>query len=378
MNVDAESFLASLGQETAREARLLVSSPRNERVTHINNVFEVLDATNNRLSTRKGVTKALEAFVWPHYEYKTLHDNVKYLPRELRGEKAPKGISDLDGVGINSGSRRGSRVQGEVELFVHGHHESVDFKNKQFHPLTIKLLQHVLDPGTRRAVVMSHDSAAYGLGFDKWMPLASEFSLYDEHLASKIDLLCVNQDGVLCAIEVKVGHAETWHSSCGNMKGTGSSQVALTPLNQALVQVGVYGIIACLKYGIRNIRMVVLNVNYSGVREACVTPDFLLNVVTPIYMHMQESIKVEKEQRRIDREARKAERKQLRRYGRALPKASQFLADPYANHGSLPRVVREDKVPLHTKLRNSPTFGTGRAVGPNGAAVQYSAKHRNI
>lgn len=360
MNVDAESFLNALGEEASREALMFMKSPRNARITHINNTFEVIDSSNNRLATRKGVTKVLEAFVWPHYDYKILEDNVKYLPKELRGEKSPKGIGQLDGVGIGSGTRRGSRVHHDVETFVHGHHESVEFKKREFHPLSVQLLKHILDPTSRRAVVMSRDSVDFGLGFDEWIPLAAEFKIYDEHVASAIDLLCVNAKGVLCAIEVKVGHAETWHSSCGTMKGTGSSEVVLSPLNQALVQVGMYGIIARCKYNVRNIRMVVLNVNYSGVREFCVTPNFLLNVVTPIYMHVHECIKVEKEQRRIDREARKEERKRLRQYGRALPKPNQCFDGPPAKHGSRRRVVRDGKTPLHQELRNAPDAGTGR------------------
>lgn len=355
MNVDALAILEDLEEDAASEAIRLFTSPRNAYITHINNTFEVLCPPNKRLVSLKGVTTSLQAYIWPHFAFSALTDNIKYLPAELRGEKPPPGVGDLDGVGINSGSRRGSRVHHEYEIFVHGHHESVDFKNREFHPLTVSLIDYILNPNSRRTSVMSRESVNFGLGFDTWIPLAAEFKLYDEDcgIASAVDAVCINASGTLCFIELKVGHAQTWHASCGVMYGTGSTQVALTPLNQALVQVGIYGIIARHKYNVRNVRMVVLNVNYTGVREFCVTPDFLTEAVAPIYLNMKEAIKLEKEQRRINREARKAERKQLRQYGRALGKMRQSSVGPNVEHRSNYRITRDVKAPLHRTLKDA-------------------------
>ena len=355
MNVDALAILEDLEEDAAKDAIQLFTSPRNTCITHINNTFEVLSPPNKRLVALKGVTTSLKAYTWPHFTFSALSENVKYLPPELRGEKPPPGVGELDGVGINAGSRRGSRVHQEAEMFVHGHHDSVDYKNLKFHPLTNLVIDYILNPNSRRASVMSRESVDFGLGFDTWIPLGAEFKLYDEDcgIASAVDIVCINTNGTLCFIELKVGHAETWHASCGVMNGTGSSQVALTPLNQALVQVGIYGIIARHKYNVRNVRMVVLNVNYSGVREFCVTPDFLVQAVAPIYLDIKEAIRLEKEQRRVDREARKAERQRLRQYGRALGKKSQLFVDHHAERRSDHRVTRYVKTPLSTTLRNT-------------------------
>lgn len=369
MNVDAVKILEGMEDDLSREAIGLFTSPRNQRITHINNNFEVIDPESNRLTILKGVTTSLKSYVWPHYNYTELAENVKYLPEELRGEKPPDGVSELDGVGINSGSRRGSRVHGEVEMFVHGHHESVDFKNTEYHPLTLDVINHIINPSSRRAVVMDRSTVDHGLGFDAWIILAAEFKLFDVDtgIASAVDIVCINADGVLCFIELKVGHAQTWHSSCGTMIGTGSSNVALSPLNQALVQVGMYGVMASCKYNIRNLRMVVLNVNYSGVREYCVTPDFLTRVVTPIYLHVKESIRIEKQQRIADREARKAERKRLReQYGSAIAKKiikGQSSVSRNVDRGSHLRITRDKPVPLHEKLRYPATTGTRQLTG---------------
>lgn len=200
-----------------------------------------------------GLLRPLKRSFWPQYSWKKANtDSVRKFCRRdpsLRHQRA--------------GLQRGSRVHVQIELLtnegVEGlvraqSHRNARRKKVEVEPYTMKLL--------------------LALRRYKMRPMASEVCLYDNSLriATKADLLCIDDKDRLVLIETKTGFLGSWNRASRPMqKMQGLSD---SPRNQALTQLLFTKNMIEQTYGTTVDRAFVMRIDEDGVTPEALPSDF--------------------------------------------------------------------------------------------------------
>ena len=183
-----------------------------------------------------GLLQPLKRALWPSYQYDTA--NNRSSSRFAKRDRSLRRPSD--------GFRRGSRVHKQIELFTN------------FGAAAIKRKGRGLDEYTRKFLI--------ALKAYKWRPIVSELSLYDPtiNVATKADLLCLDQKDRVILVEAKTGYYASWQRACYRMSGPHSNPVSDSPCNQALMQL-MFTKRMVEGYGVRVDRAYTVRVDPDGV-----------------------------------------------------------------------------------------------------------------
>jgi len=196
--------------EHSDDLEKLLENERNRRVQHSGRYFYYYPPSGGRPAILSGLLPALAAAFWPRAsEY-----GAKASKKLTAGPKA-RGIAKSAG-----GSIRGSEVHGQIDDFVHLSVDLFKKKHARVHPYLKRLVKNVFYPRN-------------------WTPVESEFKLFDEEtgIGTAVDVVCVDERGVLHALEIKTGYETNWNVAEGAMEGPFSNLLSDSPRDRAAVQV---------------------------------------------------------------------------------------------------------------------------------------------
>ena len=183
-----------------------------------------------------GLLQPLKRALWPRYQYDGANDraSARFTPRD-RTLRRP-----------SDGRKRGSRVHKQIEHLTN------------YGTRALKRKRRGLDEYTKKILI--------ALKIYKWRPVAAEVTLYDPtmKIATKADLLCIDDRGRLVLIENKTGYYASWRRACHEMSGPFSTPISDSPCNQSLMQL-MFTKRMIENYGVRVDRAFTLRVDPDGV-----------------------------------------------------------------------------------------------------------------
>jgi hypothetical protein len=209
-----------------------------------------------------GITRSLSYAFWPNYQYTR--------SRYSRG------------TGVSS-ARRG------IERGMIVHQQMEDYSNMTI--AEFKKKHTILHPFTKSLIVY--------LRCNKLIPIRSEFTIFDSEInkATKIDMLCANEEMEIVAIELKTGMDDYISRGNDSIKGPLEGEITNCPKNQALIQILMSSIILEYRYNICIKGLYVLNVNMSGVYPYEV-PQLIRRKSASLYNHFRENISSNREKKK--------------------------------------------------------------------------------
>lgn len=223
----------------------LLDNPINRRLVKAGGAgYQILNESTGKNNAMRGVNPALMECFWPQMSKKS-----KAFKRPSKKTKKPKPFSLKTRTGQEAarGHVRGTIIHRQVEDLVTLNPASFQLRHPQVRFIASVLQQLISPQGAHK---WSTQLARAIVDNRKWRPIGSEVMVADEELgiATEIDMICVDREGVLHFIEMKTGYAtlEEWRGCQGKMReplhtmfadpktptmGTNSAQ------NRAIVQI---------------------------------------------------------------------------------------------------------------------------------------------
>jgi len=253
----------NVGGHLTRSTKQLLYHKRNEEIFHDGRGFILRSRRSRRLV---GLLPFLKGKLWSDYDFRKISQIKKKITKNPSNKKKTPGTYRVnDNVDRRfDGILTGNKVHQQINDFVSLSNFSFRRKNGTIHPWSRVILEKIFEY--------------------KWVPLASEFMVYDEDIgiATKIDLICLSYEtGTKCLvfIELKTGYDGIFLLSYGAMAKP-FSRYGNSYKNQASFQITCGYILAKHKYGFdAPSALCVLNYNKSGwITKTMVCPSFINSV----------------------------------------------------------------------------------------------------
>jgi len=174
------------------------------------------------------------------------------------------------GRGKIFGSIRGSKIHSELNDFIFLDKNFFIKKYNSIHPWTIRIINIIKER--------------------KWKPILTEFNIYDQHLhvATAIDMICVDSNGTIILLEFKTGYSGyfTEHDNT-YMMGPLNKVMENSPLNWAKLQLIFSQIILIKNYNISNpIQSFIIRIDSEGTDIYNIPFEFIIKYSKDLFNHM--------------------------------------------------------------------------------------------
>ena len=217
----------------------------------------------------KGLLPVLSKFFWPDYEF---------IPSAYKKKGNKTGISNRF-----EGLYRGDIVHKQLELYVN----KGGIKS-------IHLLFNSIHPFTKKAII--------ALNLWKWVPIVSEFTIYDENLnlATRVDLLCLDESKDIVLVEWKCGMDNYVNRGNKPMKGPLKESYSNSPSNQAYLQLLFTKLIIEYTYDVRIKKSYIVRIFADGI-EPYFLPKLLSGKANIVYQYLIDSLNFEKKKKKKEK-----------------------------------------------------------------------------
>jgi hypothetical protein len=188
-------------------------------------------------------------------------------PKKTKAKTKPKPKKR----GYFYGTIKGTKVHEQLEDFVLLDKKNFLKKHNGLHPWSKRILSHITE-------VM------------KWIPLKSEYNIYNETLmiGTSIDMICVDpKNGKLILLEFKTGYRNYFENNDGFMSHS-LYLMKNSPLNWATIQLVFSIIMLCKQSGmrLRDIEAYVLRIDDDTLDSYAIDKTFIDEMTEPIFNDM--------------------------------------------------------------------------------------------
>lgn len=257
-------------ESNKEEVERLLEHERNYRVIFQGTGFRYERKSDGRYIRLRGLLIVLKEAFFSEVNY--WEQKKLFVKKTGRAQKRT-----THSRGPDLGRIRGSRIHRELEEFVKLDMKNFTKLNKCVHPWTKSVLKFVKN--------------------NNWLPVASEFKLFDPllRIGTAVDLVCVTEPGKIVLIEIKTGFEEGFFCGSKSMTGPLCSVMNDSPANQACLQVLLSMLIVMKYHKVYNVEAWVVRVRGKPTADPTIRvpldpiklPDkFVLKYSRRIYEHL--------------------------------------------------------------------------------------------
>lgn len=223
MDVEPERVISLVKEKEC--ARNLLKHERNQLVVNTEGAYYYIDK-KKKYCLLKGLLPKLRSVFWPESNYFKLRKNASRQKSSGGG-----------GRGKYHGRVRGTKIHRELKHFLQLDRKNYKKMHRSLHDYSARILKTLM-------------------GRMKLKPFLPEFDIFDEEMGvgTSIDMICLDQDGMLVLLEFKTGYKGYFQASDGFMKQS-LSPLRNTAQNQATLQLTSAALILERKYQVPLDRM---------------------------------------------------------------------------------------------------------------------------
>lgn len=281
MDTSVESIVKSLKNKAPTQS--LLSNVYNKRIIHTNGAYYYRNS-KNEYKILTGLVPSLKRCFWPNVNINNIMKNPKKV---ITKKKTTTKKKNKRKGGHFYGSIKGTKVHEQIEDFVLLDKKNFLKKHIGLHPWSKRILNHIVDKM-------------------KWIPLKSEYNIYDESLmiGTSIDMICVDlSNGKLILLEFKTGYKTYFENNDGFMEHS-LYLMKNSPLNWATIQL-VFSIIMLLKQvqhlRLSDIEAYVIRIDDDTVDSYAIDQTFIKRMTHPIYSDMIHSRRITTTPKRLQK-----------------------------------------------------------------------------
>lgn len=263
MDIEPEKVIALVKEKEC--ARNLVAHERNQLIVNTEGAYYYID-TQGKYRLLQGLLPRLKSVYWPESNYFKLRKGQS-RERGITKTRTAKTPRSERGRGKFQGLVRGTKIHKELKHFLQLDQKNYKKMHKTLHNFSARILKALV-------------------GTMKLKPFLPEFDLFDESMGvgTSVDMICLDQEGMLVLLEFKTGYKDYFQASDGFM-GHSLSKLRNTAQNQATLQLTSAALILERKYGVPldKMKLYVIRVDDEALDIIPVEKEFIRKIGPFIY-----------------------------------------------------------------------------------------------
>lgn len=254
MDVEPERVISLVKEKEC--ARNLLRHERNKLMVNTEGAYYYIDA-QKKYRLLQGLLPKLKSVYWPESNYFKLR---KGAARQKSGKSKGRG-------GKFQGLVRGTKIHKELKHFLQLDQKNYKKLHRTLHDFSARILKTLM-------------------GRMKLKPFLPEFDIFDESIGigTSIDMICLDQDGMLVLLEFKTGY-KGYFQACDGFMRHSLARLKNTAQNQATLQLTSAALILERKYQVPldRMKLYIMRVDDEALDIIPVEREFVRKIGPSIY-----------------------------------------------------------------------------------------------